>query len=294
MSDESRLEEQLIQEAMQLDAEKRKPQSKQEPTDVSLPVEPIQSAVSQEENQVQELVRDILPIRESPQQENFRYLREERERLERKLEQERKEKEELIRYMQQANLQAQQQTQPEPIDEEIQAPENEYLEGKHLNKYQQQMRLRLDRESKARQDSEKRMYEMMVQQQLMMENPDYRQVFTPENLDKLEKMKPDLAKSIMANPDPLSKRNATLDAIRTYVIPARKNEMDTRAKELELRQQSERVSKNFNKPVPTSSTMTSPLSKANAFSDGTLTDERKTELFEDWHKKSTASYNFKR
>ena len=134
------------------------------------------------------------------------------------------------------------------------------------------------------------MYEMMVQQQLMMDLPDYRQVFTAENLDKLEKMNPDLAKSIISNPDPLSKRKATYEAIKAFVIPARANEV----KEADLRMQAEKVTKNFNKPVPTSSTASYPLSKANAFSDGTLTEERKTELFEDWHKKSTASYNFKR
>ena len=292
MSDESRLEEQMLNEALQADQEKQKktipvrdistqPESTSDKTlqvdhtrvDVPLPatVEPVQIAQ---------------PTQETSQQENFRYLREERERLEKKLEQERREKDELIRYMQQAQQQKQ-----EPVEEEeYQAPQDEYLEGKHLNKYQQQTKLRIDRETKARQESEKRMYEMMVQQQLMMDLPDYRQVFTAENLDKLEKMNPDLAKSIISNPDPLSKRKATYEAIKAFVIPARANEV----KEADLRMQAEKVTKNFNKPVPTSSTASSPLSKANAFSDGTLTEERKTELFEDWHKKSTASYNFKR
>lgn len=287
MSDESRLEEQMLNEALQADQEKQKktqPVSAQTETlpvdhtrvDIPLPaaVEPVQ--VAQEATQT------------SPgPQDSWKYMREELERARNIAEQKQREKDELIRYMQQMQ---QPQAQPEPVEEEFQAPADEYLEGKHLNKYQQQMKLKIEREKKERQESERRMYEMMVQQQLMMDLPDYRQVFTAENLDKLEKMNPDLAKSIIANPDPLSKRKATYDAIKAFVIPGKANE----AKELDLKMQTEKVAKNFNKPVPTSSTMASPLSKANAFSDGTLTEERKTELFEDWHKKSTASYNFKR
>jgi hypothetical protein len=281
MSDESRLEEQMINEAMQADKERQK-KTESEPVntvmDVPLPiaVEPTQITSP-----------EVHTPQDNSPQESWRYLREERERLERRLDQERKEKEELIRYMQQ-NQQAQQ--QPVPEEEEYQAPADEYLEGKHLNKSQQQMKLRIDRESKARQESERRMYEMMVQQQLMMDLPDYRQVFTAENLDKLEKMNPDLAKSLIANPDPLSKRKATYDAIKALVIPGKAKEMEVR----DLKAQSEKVAKNFNKPVPTSATMSSPLSKANAFADGNLTEERKTELFEDWAKKTTSHYNFKR
>ena len=283
MSDESRLEDQMLQEALQADKDKQKkttevptPQVEDKaPTDIPLPtaVEPVQVAAE--------------PTRqETPQQENFRYLREERERLEKKLEQERREKEELIRYVQQ---QTSMQAQQAPEEEEYQAPPDEYLEGKHLNKYQQQIKLKIDREKKAREESERRMYEMMVQQQLMMDYPDYRQVLSAENLDKLEKMNPDLARSILSNPDPLSKRKATYDAIKAFVIPAKSNEK----KEMELKIQAEKASKNFNKPVPTSSTASSPLSKANAFSDGTLTQERKDELFNDWATKSTNYYKFK-
>jgi hypothetical protein len=291
MSDESRLEEQMINEAMQEDAAKKKaatpvPATQVEPTPSDHTSMDIPLVANVEPVQVASVPQ---PTQDNSPQESWRYLREERERLEKKLEQERNEKQELIRYMQSQQNQ-QQQVQQTPEEEEYQAPQDEYLEGKHLNKYQQQTKLRIDRETKARQESEKRMYEMMVQQQLMMDLPDYRQVFTAENLDKLEKMNPDLAKSIISNPDPLSKRKATYEAIKAFVIPARANE----AKEADLRMQAEKVTKNFNKPVPTSSTASSPLSKANAFSDGTLTDERKTELFEDWHKKSTASYNFKR
>ena len=91
MSDESRLEEQMLNEALQEDAAKRGAQKKTEPVslpqaeenkqvDVPLPttVEPVQVAQPDQ--------------RETPQQENFRYLREERERLEKKLEQERRER----------------------------------------------------------------------------------------------------------------------------------------------------------------------------------------------------------
>jgi hypothetical protein len=293
MSDESRLEEQMLNEALQEDAIKRGMQKKTDST-------PVRDIMSQTETTPVDNPRGDIPLpivvepvqiaqsdqRETPQQENFRYLREERERLEKKLEQERREKEELIRYMQ-----AQQTKQQEtPEEEEYQAPQDEYLEGKHLNKYQQQTKLRIDRETKARQESERRMYEMLVQQQLMMEFPDYRQVFTADNLDTLEKKYPDMAKSIIANTDPLSKRKATYDAIKAFVIPAKAYE----AKEQDMKMHNEKITKNFNRPLPTSSANTSPLSKANAFSDGTLTEERKTELFEDWHKKSTASYNFKR
>jgi len=278
-------EERLVREALEQDALKKKESQpvEQKPADVVLPVEPIQSAQPIQEAPV--IQQDTTP------QESWKYLREERERLERRLDQERKEKEELIRYMQQQQVNQQ---QPEPVEAEYQAPDDEYLEGKDLNKYHQQMKLKLDRESKARQDMEKRMYEMMVQQQLMFDLPDYKQVFTADNLDRLEKMNPDLAKSLLSNPDPRSKRKATYDAIKALVVPNKKNEVI----EAEYKAQSEKVSKNFAKPLPTTgsigSATTSPLSKANAFSDGNLTQERKDELFSDWSNKFTAHYNFKK
>lgn len=220
--------------------------------------------------------------------ESWRYLREERERLEKQLEQARRDNEELLRFAREAQVQKQ---QPQEEDGPIAAPD-EYLEGKHLSKYEQKMQLKIDRERKAREEYENRMTEMVIENRLMQETPDFRAILSDDNLRQLRERKPDLVKSILHNPDKYSMYKATIEAVKDYVLP-------NKNKEAEAKLNSERIAANLKKPIPTTgntgNASTSPLSKANAFTGNVLTEERKGEIYADYVRSQGGGsfYNFK-
>jgi hypothetical protein len=243
----------------------------------------------QQEALKQDIVTPVEPTAQaSPRpEESWRYLREDRERLERQLEQERREKEELLRYARE--MQAQKQV---PEDDGPIAAPDEYLEGKHLSKYEQKMQLKLERERKAREEYEARMTDMVIENRLMQEHPDFRKLLADENLKLLRERKPDLVKSIISNPDKYSMYKATIEAVKDFVLPSKQKEDESRIN-------AERIAANLKKPIPSTSgtgnASSSALSKANAFTGNVLTEERKGEIYADYVRSQGggAYYNFK-
>lgn len=236
-------------------------------------VEPVKQEVAPEPTPVAQ-------TEEKTAQESWKYMREELERARELAARERQEKEMLLRQM------SEKPQTPQEI-EEPKFAEEAYIEGKDLNKQQQAINLKLKREQEAREASEKRMYEMLVENRLLQEHPDMREVLSDANLKKLKEMKPDLAKSILSNPDPYSQHKTAIDAVKTFVLPDR-----TEAKKLE--KQAEKASVNLSKPMPSTSSA-SPLTQATAFADKDLTNEDKSEIYKSWVKKTHGSYyNFKK
>lgn len=292
---ESRFEEQLLQEALAAQAVK---DASVKDTRVDTEKSPVREDLARPENVDIPIEVAVEPVQDTSvqvasngPQESWKYMREELERARYEKEQARREKEELIRYMQQA-----QETQKAPVqEEEYQAPQDEFIEGKQLNQSNQAIKLKIDRERKAREELEKRMNVMMAEQQLINSYPDYKKVLSSENLEKLEKLKPSLARSILANTDPLSAREATYDAIKAFVLPMQ----DQTFKENEVKAQNERLAKNLTRPMPSTNGQNSPtntpLKNANVFAGGLLTNERKDEIYADWLKASGGNYyNFKK
>lgn len=179
---------------------------------------------------------------ETPQQKNFRQLREQAEKLAR-------ERDEAIRVAEQLQKQYEQKKQSDATYDP-----DDYIEGKHLQSVEQKI---------------KRLEEQAIENQLRSSFSDFDSVVTAENLKRLKDHDPELAESINYNPNLYSKAVAAYKAIKRNMVP------DTFSKERATAQ------KNAAKPKPVNTIAPqqgdSPLSKANAFSEG-LTEELKMQL----------------
>jgi hypothetical protein len=217
------------------------------------------------------------PSRPAPD-ESFRELREKLD-YERRLRQEMEQRLEWERQQREAN-------KPAEENYEINVDDDAVLEGRHIKKQAAAMKLELARESKKREDDLNAMRELIVQQNLQMAHPDFREVMSDDNLRKLGAKKPNLAKSILANRDAFSAQEAAYEAIKDYVLKEENNEA-------QLRAQQERINKNLDKAPPSTSgaaaPSASPLAKAHAYSSG-LTKEGKKELYEEWKRESGGKY----
>ena len=251
--DDQKLENQMIEETKQVIANKEEPEPVAEPEVDSKP---------------------------SPQ-DSWKYMREELDRARELAAQERKEKEALLMRFNERR---------QPTNEEIEDPKFEeggFIEGKDLTRQQQATNLKLERERKAREEFEKRMYNMVTENRLLQEHPDLYTILADENLKKLKELKPDLVKSILANPDPYSQHKATIDAVKSFVLV---DKINARKEE----KQNEKINSNLSKPMPSASSA-SPLTQATAFAEKDLTNDDKTEIYKNWVKKHHGSYyNFKK
>ena len=257
--DESRLENQMIEEAK-----------------AQLATNKVETPQPEAAPQPEPVIED----KPSPQ-DSWKYMREELERAREIAERERKEKEYLLKQFNERS------NQPEPEIEDPRFAEEAYIEGKDLTKQQEATNLKLKREREAREASEKRMYDMIVENRLLQEHPDMHSILADANLKKLKELKPDLVKSIISNPDTYSMHKATIDAVKAFVLT---DKDETR----KLEKQNERMNSNLSKPIPSTSSA-SPLTQATAFADKNLTTEDKSEIYKNWAKKHHGSYyNFKK
>lgn len=214
--------------------------------------------------------------------ESFREMREKLE-YERRLRQAYEE-----RLRQQEQLLAQQQHPEEDYD--ISIGDDDIAEGKVIKKLSQKQQKEREADRKKYEEQISNMKTMITEQRLLMEYPDFRQVMTTDNLQKLGQLKPHLAKSILANPDTYEAHKTAFEAIKDYVLKQED-------KEAELKAQQEKIAANKTRAVPTTSGVSnpsaSPLSKAHAYATG-LTDQRKRELYEEWAKENGGKYyNYK-
>lgn len=216
-------------------------------------IETVETPVEQEVVQ-QEASVEQEPPKETPAQISFRQLREKAERVER-------ERDEFARQVRKYSQKEPQKTYEEE-DEEIRIQPDDLVEGKHLGQYDKKIR-----------KLEAKIYEANVETKIKQELPDYDKVVNDESLYVLKTQFPELAQSIISNPDLYSKAKAAHLAITKLGI----NPHDTT-------HQQEAINRNISKPKPLASIAPqqgdSPLTRANAFANG-LTQELKDQLYKE-------------
>lgn len=200
-----------------------------------------------------------------PKAENFRQLREAKERIER-------ERDEYAREVQALRSQFQQpQPAPQPEEEDIRIGDTELAEGKHLVRLQKQIK---ELKGQIRQSEEKAAV-ATTEALLKARYPDFDQVVTKEAIESLKYEHPEIANALASSPDMYSK------AASTYTI-IKKMGLQPDPALYEMNKQA--AQKNALKPKPTASLAPqqgdSPMSKANAFANG-LTKEMKEQLWKE-------------
>ncbi len=221
------------------------------------------------EEEVEEYEEEELVVEETPQKMNFRMIRERAERAER-------ERDEAMKYamsfQQQKPQQQVQQSEPEDDYSDIGLDDDGLAEGKHLKKVLKEMR-ELKKEmhaykTKATNDS--------VEVKLKSQFPDFDRVLTQENIQSLSSMNPDLADMISQTPDMYKRAKLAYDMVKQYGIYK-----DTPVKNTLYDVEKAVAQKNAAKPRPLASVSPqqgdSPLSKANAFANGSLSDQMKAQ-----------------
>jgi hypothetical protein len=197
----------------------------------------------------------------SSKEENMRALREKAERLQ-------KQNEEYARALQEAQFREQyfaqmQQPKTQPELPDIDPNDDDLVEGKHYKKL-----------AKKLQEVEQNTYKSLVESRIRTQFPDYDSVVTQESLKALREAEPDIAASLAANPDYLSKAMGAYRAIQRLGLQPSNNFETEKAI----------AQKNATKPRTVTSISPqqgeSPLSRANAFANG-LTPELKQELLKE-------------
>jgi|SRR5580658_2184838 hypothetical protein len=217
------------------------------------------------EDSVDEIVQES-PT-ETPQQMNFRMIKERAERAER-------ERDEAMKYAMQFNQPKQQVAPAEPEDDysDIGLDDDGLAEGKHLKKVLKEMR----QLKKEMQEYKTKATNDTVEVKLKSQYPDFDKVITHDNLQALSSMNPDLADMISQTPDMYKRAKLAYDMVKQYGIY-----QDT-PKAVNYDVEKALAQKNAAKPRPLASVSPqqgdSPLSKANAFANGSLSKDMKEQF----------------
>jgi len=186
--------------------------------------------------------------------QNWRALREKADRAE----QISKENEDLQRRIQKYESSG---PQDRPQKEEVVLGDEDLVENRHLKELEKKIAQQFQKQDQQHADSS-----------IRNEFPDYETVVNNDTLGTLRDADPDLAQSILSNPNYYSKIKSAYKAIKMYGFV--KNDA--------YKKQHEKVQANASKPRPLSSVAPqqgeSPLSRANAFGEG-LTPELLKELW---------------
>lgn len=214
------------------------------------------------------------PVRTKPdssQQENFRKVKEARERAER-------ERDALMSQMleMQAKLQIQQQQQQKPV---VQEPEEKdwfdgldpesLVEGKQLKNIAQEMKAM----KKQLREQQVQSQEIAMQAKIKSQYPDFDEVFNAQTITSLNEQYPDVANALRVMPDDYNKATAAYTMIKNLgIYKSSGDEMKKKTYESDVL----RAKVNAAKPRPLTSVNPqqgdSPLSKANAFANGLTPD----------------------
>lgn len=196
---------------------------------------------------------------EKPNDINIRKLRENAERLER-------ERDEAVKLAQELQQQSQ---QPEE-DYEVNLADDDFAEGKHLSKIGRKIKRLEEQLAQYQQASTTSAAELKLKSQY----PDFDNVVNQTTINKLRNEYPDIAASLHANQDFMSKASSAYTLIKKLGLYTEDNYQPDR----------ERAQANMAKPRAAASmspqTGESPLTKANAFSQG-LTPELKNQLYKE-------------
>jgi hypothetical protein len=195
---------------------------------------------------------------ETPQERNFKEVRQARARAER----ERDEAYARLREMEDA-----QQNKNVPVDDDVDLNPDDLPEWRHVKKEISKMQRKLDA-------YEQRSTTSTAENRIRSAFPDFDDVVNAETIRSLREMEPELAQSIADSKDLYNQAAAAYKAIKRFGISQEDNFVSDR----------ERVAKNNAKPRPTQTIAPqhgeSPLSHANAFSNG-LTPELKKQLYKE-------------
>ncbi len=232
----------------------------QEP--VEQPVVEAAPIAEQEYEPSEEVVPEPAPVvQKTAPQESWKTLREKAERAERR-----------AAELERALLEAQKDSDDDDEDLDVNVDDDSLVEGKHLSKV-----------SKKIQHLEKqlRSYEQQTslsatEVRLKNKYPDFDAIVSVENLESLRSSHPEIAHTIDSSNDLYSK------AVTAYTMIKR---LGISPQEDIFKHEKEIAQKNAMKPKSLASISPqqgdSPLSKANAFANGTLTEEMKTQLWKE-------------
>lgn len=225
--------------------------------------------MEQSEIMAQEPQEQAVPQEQQPQQpssskeDNFRALRQAKERAER----ERDEALKILKQVEQSKKLSQETAQP---DDEFDIGPDDIAEGKHLYKLKKTVK-ELQEQIKSYQHQSQ---ESIIETKLKTQYNDFDKVVSRENVEALKAAYPEIAQSINASPDLYSKAVAAYTLIKKFGIY---NDVSYDAEK-------ERAHANASKPKPLASVSPqqgdSPLSRANAFANG-LTEELRRQLYKE-------------
>lgn len=202
------------------------------------------------------------PVKQSAPAESWKILREKAQKAE-------KERDEAIRYAKE--IEARTKASPEIPEEDysVNVEEDSLVEGKHLSKVNKHIK-KLEEQLKSYQQQTAM---NATESKLKSQYPDFDTVVCKENLESLRYAYPEIANTINSSTDLYSKAVSAYTMIKKLGIT---NE-DIYAEDKALAQ------KNASKPKPLASVSPqqgdSPLSKANAFANGKITDDLKKQLW---------------
>lgn len=248
------------------------PQTEQQPADNYVEEEPVHK-LPDELKQAQAIQRETEEIaQEAPQpvdeeplirriadkptpQESFNELKRAKTRAER-------ERDEAL-----ARLQAYEslKTKPSEPDEDlnVQLGDNEYAEGKHIQK----LIKKVSKIEQQNREAQQKAYEIAAEARLKVQYPDIDRILSSDNIASLRNKYPELAVTLNANTDFYNKAVATYTMIKTMGI-AGENELQTFNEN--------KIKANMAKPRTLSALPVqkaeSPLGRVNAFAEG-LTPE---------------------
>ena len=217
----------------------------------------VQEEVPQEQP-VQEVRRESAPV---VPQDSWKTLREKADRAERRAE-------ELERMIMEA-----QSKQPEPEEDlNVSVDDDSLVEGKHLSKVNRKIQ-NLEKQLK---QYEQQSSLSATEIKLKTQYPDFDNVVSADNLNNLRSMYPEIAHTINSSSDLYSKAVAAYTMIKRLGIAPQE---DIYKQEKELAQRNAAKPKSLASISPQQGD--SPLSKANAFANGTLTDELKAQMWKE-------------
>jgi len=195
------------------------------------------------------------PVKEPAYKESWKTLREKAERAERRAQ----ELEAALQAQQQAKQQPQEQEEPELAPDDL-------VEAKYVNKKIKKLQEQLHQQ-------QQQSYEAAIEAKLKMQFPDFDKIVNAETIANFRAVEPELAATVNSTQDLYAKAVSAYKLIKKLGIAVE----DTFQEEKAI------VQKNAAKPKPMASVSPqqgdSPLSKANAFANGTLSDDLKKQLW---------------
>jgi hypothetical protein len=212
------------------------------------PIDVLEEEVSHQPQEVQEPTQEA-QVQESKQDRNWREMRKKLEYYEQRLE----------------DFEKKQPSAPQPQqeEEELSLADDDIVTAKDVKKLAKKMAKELYQQERMRYEAE------TAEDRLRSKYSDFDDVVSEENVRKLIKDEPELAKVLRATSDPYAKGVAAYRYIRTM----------ERANPEQVDKQT--IRQNLQKPRTTSSIKESGLDHAEEFASGRMTTEMRQKLYEE-------------